>query len=68
MTARLVTLHVSPFSERARWALDHHGIAYRVDPHTPFLGEPRLRRLVAKARTPRPQRAVYPLLAGGWEA
>lgn len=45
---KLVVLHVSPWSERVRWALDHHGIAYRLVQHAPFLGERKLRKLVGK--------------------
>ncbi|WP_375769776.1 glutathione S-transferase N-terminal domain-containing protein [Archangium gephyra] len=33
----------SPWSERARFALDHHRIDYREESYTPFLGEPLLR-------------------------
>jgi glutathione S-transferase len=44
--ARLVVLRPSPWSERARWVLDHHHIEYERVEHTPFLGERRLRRLV----------------------
>ncbi|MGD0529552.1 MAG: glutathione S-transferase N-terminal domain-containing protein [Polyangiaceae bacterium] len=47
---RLVTLHVSPWSERARWALDHHRLAYRKEEHLVYLGEGKLRRLTGKAR------------------
>jgi glutathione S-transferase len=36
-------LSVSPWTEKARWALDHHGVAYRYREHTPLLGEPALR-------------------------
>jgi glutathione S-transferase len=42
---KLVVLKTSPWSERAKWALDHHGLPYRTIQHTPFLGELRLRRL-----------------------
>lgn len=45
-TPRLVALPLSPWSERARWALDHHRIDYQLVMHVPFLGERRLRRLV----------------------
>lgn len=54
----LLTLPISPWSERARWALDHHGIAYTTQVHLPFLGERRLRRLVG----PGPKRATVPVL------
>jgi len=60
-TPTLISLHVSPWSERARWALDHHGIAYRIVEHSPGLGERRLRRLVGRAR---PKATVPVLLAG----
>jgi glutathione S-transferase len=46
ITPRLVVLPVSPWSERVRWALDHHGIPYEVVVHVPVVGERRLRRLV----------------------
>jgi glutathione S-transferase len=59
---KLVALHVSPWSERARWALDHHGIEYEVVHHFPILGERRLRSLVGPAK---PQATVPVLVAGG---
>lgn len=49
---KLVVLHVSPWSERARWALDHHRVAFDLVQHAPFLGERRLRRLVGKTDGP----------------
>lgn len=54
----LVVLHVSPWSERVKWALDHHGIAYRLVQHAPFLGERKLRRIVGK----REGRVTVPVL------
>ncbi len=57
----LVCLPYSPFSERARWALDHHGIAYRIVAHHPFVGEWRLRRMVGAKRG---ERATVPVLLG----
>jgi glutathione S-transferase len=57
-----VVLPVSPWSERARWALDHHGLAYRTIEHVPFLGERRLRRL---ARSKPGERATVPVLRAG---
>jgi glutathione S-transferase len=57
----LVVLPVSPWSERARWALDHHRVSYRTVRHAPFIGELRLRRLIG-ART-RP--ATVPVLIDG---
>jgi glutathione S-transferase len=49
---KLWVLHVSPWSERAKWALDHHGIEYRLVQHAPFLGERRLRKLVGASNGP----------------
>ena len=39
-------LFLSPWSERARWVLEHHGLPYRRIEHVPFLGERRLRRVL----------------------
>jgi glutathione S-transferase len=58
MTPALLSLHYSPWSERARWALDHHGLEYRLVQHAPFLGERRLRKVVGK----RAPRATVPVL------
>ncbi|WP_395839188.1 glutathione S-transferase family protein [Cystobacter fuscus] len=41
--SRFVALPMSPWSERARFALDHHGIDYREDAYVPLLGELALR-------------------------
>lgn len=37
-------LDYSPWSQKARWALDHHGIRYEAREHVPMLGELSLRR------------------------
>jgi glutathione S-transferase len=55
----LYGLSQSPWTERARWALDHHGVGYRYHEHVPMLGEYLLRR---KART---KKASVPLLVDG---
>jgi glutathione S-transferase len=60
---KLVILHVSPWSERARWALDHHGLAYELAHHFPILGERSLRRMVG----PDKPRATVPVLIAGSE-
>ena len=39
----LISLSYSPWSEKARWALDHHGVWYRREEYVPMLGEPWLR-------------------------
>lgn len=68
-TPRLVALPLSPWSERARWALDHHRLDYELVRHMPFLGERRLRRLVATKMAaptgkvgPTTKRATVPVL------
>jgi glutathione S-transferase len=43
MTSKLIALPYSPWSRKAKWALDHHHIAYRYVTHMPMLGEPLLR-------------------------
>ncbi len=60
---RLVALRYSPYSERARWALDHHHIEYRELPHEPVIGERKLRRIVG----PRKGRYTVPVLLTGVE-
>ena len=58
---RLVQLSYSPWSERARWGLDHHRIAYRTAEHVPFLGELGLRRIVGDRKA----KATVPVLIDG---
>ena len=55
----LYATHYSPWSHRAVWALDHHGIDYRYREHVPMLGELALR---LRAKQPRRQPASVPLL------
>ncbi len=53
----MATLHglsCSPWTWRARWALDHHRIDYDYREHTPMLGERRLRRLAEKRQRLKP--------------
>lgn len=59
MNATLYGLGQSPWTERARWALDHHGIPYEYREHVPMLGEVFLRM---KTRTTKPS---VPLLLDG---
>ncbi len=47
----LVYLPVSPWSEKARWALDHHGVEYELLEHVPMLYEPLLRAWARDLRT-----------------
>jgi glutathione S-transferase len=46
--ARLIALSYSPWSEKARWALDHHRVEYAEREHVPMLGEPVLRLLARR--------------------
>ncbi len=55
----MIELHAisySPWSEKARWALDHHRLEYREVAYVPMLGEPllrwRLRRLRGRITAP----------------
>ncbi|WAS96011.1 glutathione S-transferase family protein [Nannocystis punicea] len=61
MVATLVQLDISPWSERARWAFDHHGLAYTTVEHVPVIGERKLRRLVGRRDGP----ATVPVLIDG---
>jgi glutathione S-transferase len=58
---RLVALPYSPWSEKARWALDHHHIPYRETEHVPLLGEPLLRLFARKATG----KVTVPVLVAG---
>ena len=53
-------LNYSPWTEKARWALDHHRVEYRYREHKPFLGEPALRWRTRKRPAGRP--ASVPVL------
>ena len=66
----LVVLGYSPWSERARWALDHHGLRYELVRHEPFIGERKLRRLVGnKSKRPTVPVLITPegLLTESWD-
>jgi glutathione S-transferase len=57
----LVGIPFSPWTEKARWALDHHGIAYRFESHLPVVNEVLIR---ARRRRLRGRVSVPLLLAG----
>ncbi|MDC0721616.1 glutathione S-transferase family protein [Nannocystis bainbridge] len=61
MVATLLHLPISPWSERARWVLDHHGFAHTRVEHVPVIGERKLRRLVGRRDGP----ATVPVLIDG---
>ncbi len=53
---RLYSLSYSPWSEKARWALEHHGVNFREVPFLPLLGAPlmrlRMRKLTGQITVP----------------
>jgi glutathione S-transferase len=57
----LTALPFSPWSEKARWALDHHRIEYKYKEYTPLLGEVSLRIRLRKPRG----RVTVPVLRDG---
>ncbi|MGE0322025.1 MAG: glutathione S-transferase family protein [Polyangiaceae bacterium] len=62
MSRTLFGLAYSPWTERARWALDHHRIPHRYREHLILLGEPALRW---RARNTGVPKASVPLLVDG---
>jgi glutathione S-transferase len=58
---RLIALPYSPWSEKARWALDHHRIDYKYSEHAPLVGDLRLRVLLRKPKG----RVTVPALEDG---
>ncbi len=52
MTPRLWSLSYSPWSERARWALDHSGAPYQKRSYKPLFDELALRRTLGRWRGP----------------
>ncbi len=58
---RFYALPYSPWSEKARWALDHHGVPYEEIAHVPLIGEARLRFAAGTAKG----RVSVPLLVDG---
>jgi glutathione S-transferase len=52
MTPLLVTISFSHYCEKARWALDHAGIAYRESAHLPAFHIPAVRRAGGRRATP----------------
>jgi glutathione S-transferase len=51
-TPLLVTISFSHFCEKARWVLDHAGIAYRESGHLPMFHVPAVRRAGGRHSTP----------------
>lgn len=62
----LYGITMSPWTEKARWALDHHGLDYSFHEHVPILGEIFLRMKANKASGRKPgEKAPVPLLVDG---
>lgn len=61
MQPTLVHLPYSPWSERARWALDARAVAHRRRTYQPLFGEPELRLRLRRLRGP----VTVPLLITG---
>lgn len=59
MALTLYGIPYSPWTVKALFALDHHGLPYRFVEHVPILGELRLRRLTKRSD------ATVPLLVDG---
>ncbi len=57
----LVHLPQSPWSEKARWALDHHRVRYHAVEHVPMVYEPLLRIASREAR----RKPTVPMLFDG---
>jgi len=57
----LYGLGMSPWTEKARWALEHYRLEYRYHEHVPLLGEVFLRRLAKRAGA----KPSVPLLVDG---
>ncbi len=53
-------MHLSPWSERARWSLDHHRLPYKEVEYTPMLSEARVRFKLGRAGG----RVTVPILFG----
>lgn len=60
----LVHLPQSPWSEKARWALDHHGVPYKLMLHVPMIYEPFLKIRTRDLR----QKITVPILFEGSRA
>lgn len=52
MSNTLFGISFSPWSIKARWALDHHAIPYRYVEYIPLVGAPRLRLVLRRFRGP----------------
>lgn len=60
-TATFIALPLSPWSEKARWALDHHDVPYVEKIYVPMLGAPLVRWRLRRVRG----RVTVPILLDG---
>jgi glutathione S-transferase len=70
MSTQLVALSYSPWSEKARWALDHHQLAYEEKPYLPIFGEAALRLRARRLRGRISVPALFDgssVVVGSWE-
>lgn len=58
----LVGLSYSPWTDKARWALDHHGVRYRFTEYVPLVAELGLRRRIWRATKRLGGRVSVPVL------
>ncbi len=73
---RLITIPVSHFCEKARWALEHAGIPYVEEGHLPFFSIRAVRRAGGRRSVPvlvTDEGTIGggpagPCLAGGWQS
>ena len=63
MANTLFGISFSPWSIKARWALDHHQVPYRYVEHVPMIGSLRLRLVLRRLRGP----VSVPVLRAGSE-
>jgi glutathione S-transferase len=59
--ARFIAIPFSPWSEKARWALDHHRLDYKYEEHIPLIGDIKLRLLLRRPTG----RVTVPVLEDG---
>lgn len=66
MTPRLITIPISHYCEKARWALERAGIAYREEPHVQFAHIAAARRAGGGRTVPVLVPGDGPVLAESW--
>src|SRR5260370_3529838 len=51
-TPKLITMYLSPWSERVRWALKFKGLAYEKENYEPGVDEEKIKKLTGQAMVP----------------